>query len=103
MVVCYYVISGCSCFQLFDIIHNLVDSEEILKRVVCEVVEDLVKQHVVYAELRTTPREYSRGKGLSEKEGIDMILDTLHELNQRYAKQIRVRLLVSINRSESLY
>ena len=47
MVVCYYVISGCSCFQLFDIIHDLVDSEEILKRVVCEVVEDLVKQHVV--------------------------------------------------------
>lgn len=73
-----------------------------MERIVREVVEDLVKQHVVYAELRTTPRQYSCGEEISEKEGIDIILNMLRVLNKTYETQIRVRLIISINRSESL-
>lgn len=74
-----------------------------MERIVREVVEDLVDQHVVYAELRTTPRQYTCGEEISEKEGIDIILNVLRTLNEKYENQIRVRLLVSINRSESLW
>lgn len=56
---------------------------------------------VMYAEIRTTPRELVVGEHLTEKEGIDVILDEIKQSEQRMGNRIIVRLLLSINRSES--
>jgi hypothetical protein len=44
------------CFQLFDVLHALVNSAAVLRRLVIEAVEDFAAENVVYLELRTTPR-----------------------------------------------
>lgn len=57
---------------------------------------------VVYAEIRTTPREITVGEHLSEKESVDVILEEIRKAESEYGGKITVRLLLSINRSESL-
>lgn len=57
----------------------------------------------MYAEIRTTPREYTVGEHLSEKESIDVILETIKRMEEKLNHRIIIRLLLSINRSESKY
>jgi len=48
------------CFQLFKILHHVIDSLDILKRVTYEVLVDfVVRDRVAYIELRTTPRSFN--------------------------------------------
>ena len=82
-------------------IHSVIETADQLRRITRELIEDLVQDGVVYAEIRTTPRELVVGEHLTEKEGIDVILDEIKQLEQRMGNRIIVRLLLSINRSES--
>ena len=50
------------CFKIFDLIHKVVDSETVLRRIVNEVVADFFADKVAYLELRTTPRVISGGR-----------------------------------------
>ena len=84
-------------------IHNVIETKEALIRITREVVEDFVKDGIVYAEIRTTPREYTVGEYISEKDGIDIILNIIKEMERKYSSRIHIRLLLSINRSESKY
>ena len=88
-----------SCFRLFDIIHGLIEDKETLQRITRELIEDFVQDGVIYAEIRTTPRAL---KCLTEREGIDAILDEIKATEQRFQDKIRVRLILSINRSEDM-
>lgn len=90
-----------SCFQLFDIIHDVIETKDDLIRITKECIEDFVKDGVIYAEIRTTPREYTVGGYLSEKDGIDIIIQTIKEMEIHLENRIIVRLILSINRSES--
>ena len=72
-------------------------------RITREVIEDFVNDGIVYAEIRTTPREYTVGEYVSEKDGIDIILNIIKEMERKYSSKIHIRLLLSINRSESKY
>ena len=82
-------------------IHSVIETADQLRRITRELIEDLVQDGVVYAEIRTTPRELVVGEHLTEKEGIDVILDEITQSEQRMGNRIIVRLLLSINRSES--
>ena len=44
------------CFELFDAIHHVVTSPEVVTRVTEEVITDFAAENVCYLELRTTPR-----------------------------------------------
>ena len=92
-----------SCFRLFDIIHSVITSRSSLERITRELVEDLISDGVVYAEIRTTPRVFTDGEYLSEKEGIDVILNEIKRCEHDLPNKIVVRLLLSINRSESAF
>ena len=82
-------------------IHSVIETADQLRRITRELIEDLMQDGVVYAEIRTTPRELVVGEHLTEKEGIDVILDEIQQSEQRMGNRIIVRLLLSINRSES--
>ena len=82
-------------------IHSVIETADKLRRITRELIEDLMQDGVVYAEIRTTPRELVVGEHLTEKEGIDVILDEIKQSEQRMGNRIIVRLLLSINRSES--
>jgi adenosine deaminase len=49
------------CFEIFELIHALVDTAPVLKRVTREVLEDFAADGVCYVELRTTPRALKDG------------------------------------------
>ena len=72
-----------------------------MERITRELVEDLISDGVVYAEIRTTPRVFTDGEYLSEKEGIDVVLNEIKRCEHDLPNKIVVRLLLSINRSES--
>ena len=79
----------------------MIETGEQLRRITREVIEDFVADGVIYVEIRTTPREFTKGQPLTEKEGVDIILDEIRRSEQLYGNRIIVRLLLSINRGES--
>nr|CCA27197.1 adenosine deaminaselike protein putative [Albugo laibachii Nc14] len=84
------------CFQLFEVIHQTITSRDHLIRIVSEVVEDFVYENVRYLELRTTPRKF--GFDFSHHDYVATIISVI----ERYEAQIKVRLLLSINRNNSV-
>ena len=81
----------------------MIETKEHIQRITRELIEDYINDGVIYAEIRTTPREITVGEHLSEKEGIDIIINEIKRAEVLYGDKITVRLLLSINRSESLY
>lgn len=45
------------CFQVFKVIHQLVDTEEDILMVATDVIKEFAADGVKYLELRSTPRE----------------------------------------------
>ena len=93
------------CFKIFDVIHTVITTRASLERITREFIEDCVQDGVIYVEIRTTPRCYTSEESqlLSEKEGIDVILNEMKNAEKTFNNQIITRLVLSINRSESAY
>ena len=91
------------CFKIFDVIHTVVTTRAALERITREFIEDCVRDGVIYVEIRTTPRCYASEEILSEKEGIDVILNEMKKAEKTFKNAIVTRLVLSINRSESAY
>lgn len=115
-------------FKLFDLIHILTTDHATVTRITKEVVEDFAAENVVYLELRTTPkRNDSRGmakrsymeaviEGLRNVDAIDIDFTSTevrlekngkscqiyNECDGISRKKIYVRLLLSIDRRETL-
>jgi len=90
------------CFTLFSVIHRVVNSRTILTRIVNEVLDDLIQQNVIYAELRTTPRTLPLDK-LTKSDYVGIIVNQILATQQQSKyKNLTVRLLLSIDRSQSL-
>ena len=87
------------CFRIFDAIHAVVDSIDVVRRVTTEVVESFARDNVKYLDLRSTPRAVS-GAG-SQREYVQHVCEAL-ELCKEAFPGIRVRLLLSVNRAGSL-
>lgn len=84
------------CFQMFEAIHEIITSRDHLVRIVSEIIEDFSNENVRYLELRTTPRKLDLVCSYHE------YIATIISVIEQHQAQIKVRLLLSINRNKSV-
>ncbi|KAM7003112.1 N6-Methyl-AMP deaminase [Tautogolabrus adspersus] len=84
------------CFQVFKIIHQLVDTEEDILMVATDVIREFAADGVKYLELRSTPRE-DKNTGLTKKRYIETVIKAIQQ-SKKDGLDIDVRLLVAIDR-----
>uniref|UniRef100_H3C284 N6-Methyl-AMP deaminase n=1 Tax=Tetraodon nigroviridis TaxID=99883 RepID=H3C284_TETNG len=84
------------CFQVFKIIHQLVDAEEDILMVAKDVITEFAADGVKYLELRSTPRE-EKTTGLTKKRYIETVLNAIQQCKNEEL-DIDVRFLVAIDR-----
>lgn len=75
----------------FDIPIEILQTTEALKRVSCELVEDLAKENTIYAEIRVAPVQHIK-KGLTPEEVVTAILEGFNTAMENYP--IKVNLLL---------
>lgn len=89
------------CFKLFDLIHKVTTDHAVITRITQEVLEDFAADHVVYVELRTTPKN-NPGIGMTKQSYVDAVLQGMQNYELACAQpRIVARLLLSIDRRES--
>lgn len=85
------------CFQKFAFMHELTATKIGLK-LACEmVIRDFARDHVIYLELRSTPKS---NENMTRKEYIEIIVNSLKESSEKY--RIKVKLLISIDRAQTI-
>ncbi|CAJ1056421.1 adenosine deaminase-like protein [Xyrichtys novacula] len=84
------------CFQVFKVIHQLVDSEEDILMVATDVIKEFAADGVKYLELRSTPREETK-TGLTKKSYIETVIKAIQQCKID-GVDIDVRFLVAIDR-----
>jgi len=90
-------------FELFPLVHQVVQSKEVLIRVLQEMIEDYEVQNTLYLEIRSTPRSLS--DGTTHKEYIETLLQIIYEHNQLFLtgkSSLLVKLIISVDRSKPL-
>jgi len=90
-------------FELFPLLHQVVQSKEVLQRILREMIEDYELQNTIYLEIRSTPR--SLADGTSIKEYVETLLDIIYQHNSLYLEgksPLLVKLVVSVDRSKTL-
>ena len=84
----------------FGTLRLFYKSPEIIKRISWEAVEDAALDNVRYLELRFTPAALSRAEGFPMEQVVGWVIESVHLAAEHY--QVMVRLIISINRHESL-
>ncbi|XP_066505567.1 adenosine deaminase-like protein [Hoplias malabaricus] len=84
------------CFQVFKVIHQLIDSEEDILMVAKDVIHEFAADGVKYLELRSTPRNEPK-TGLSKRIYIETVIEAIRQCKHEGA-DIDVRFLVAIDR-----
>ncbi|XP_055011068.1 adenosine deaminase-like protein isoform X1 [Boleophthalmus pectinirostris] len=84
------------CFQVFKVIHQLVDSEEDIFMVATDVIKEFAADGVKYLELRSTPREET-ATGLTKRRYIETVIKAIQQCKKERV-DIDVRFLVAIDR-----
>ncbi|HDD56005.1 MAG TPA: adenosine deaminase [Chloroflexi bacterium] len=84
----------------FGTLRLFYKSPDIIKRVSWEAVEDAALDNVRYMELRFTPAALSRAQGFPMAQVVDWVIESVHQAADHF--QVMVRLIISINRHESL-
>src|SRR4051812_46400077 len=87
------------CFVVFKILHRLLNNLDILYTVTKQVISDFKSDNVVYLELRTTPRKFNNSTKLDY---INTVIKAIKECELLYNNSIIVRLLLSIDRTQTL-
>jgi adenosine deaminase len=92
------------CFQLFDIIHRITTSLDVMARIVDEVLHDFRHEdNCRYIELRSTPREFPDA-GTNSRDYVQVVLDRIARFQSQENMAHRfvdAQLLLSINRAQS--
>ncbi|XP_062856117.1 adenosine deaminase-like protein [Trichomycterus rosablanca] len=84
------------CFQVFKVIHQLVDSEEDILMVAKAVIQEFAADGVKYLELRSTPRQETK-TGLTKRKYIETVIEAINQCKQEQV-DIDVRFLVAVDR-----
>ncbi|XP_056137227.1 adenosine deaminase-like protein [Lampris incognitus] len=84
------------CFQVFKVIHQLVDTEEDILMVAKDVIREFADDGVRYLELRSTPRE-EKNTGLTKTKYVETILEAIQQCKNE-GVDIDVRFLVAVDR-----
>lgn len=92
------------CFKYFAVLHEVLNSREILKRIAREVFEDFRNDNVVYLELRTTPRcikDPNTGEiSVSKVDYVKTLIEVIKEFEKEDA--MLIRLIISVDRAKGL-
>ncbi|KAM4618694.1 N6-Methyl-AMP deaminase [Polymixia lowei] len=84
------------CFQVFKVIHQLVDTDEDILMVAKDVIREFAADGVKYLELRSTPREEKK-TGLTKRRYIETVIEAIQQCKNE-AVDIDVRFLVAVDR-----
>jgi adenosine deaminase len=84
----------------FGTLRLFYKSPGIIKRITREAVEDATADNVWYMELRFTPVALSQAEAFPISEVIDWVIESVREAEDEF--DIQVRLIISINRHESV-
>ncbi|XP_019896123.2 adenosine deaminase-like protein isoform X3 [Esox lucius] len=84
------------CFQVFKVIHQLIDTEEDILMVAKDVIREFAEDGVKYLELRTTPRE-DKNTGMTKRSYVQTVIEAIRQCKNE-GLDIEVRLLVSVDR-----
>jgi adenosine deaminase len=84
----------------FQTLRLFYRSPEIIDRITRETIADAAADNVRYLELRFTPVALSRAENFPLAEVMDWVVSAAQEAEQQY--QVKTRLIVSVNRQESL-
>ena len=90
----FYNVNINTAFEFFRINAQMVTDLPTLQRVTYEIIEDYEKQNTRYLELRSSPKAYGEN---TKEDCLRALLKVIQEA-QEDMPNIRVRLLVSINR-----
>ncbi|KAK8749003.1 hypothetical protein OTU49_015630 [Cherax quadricarinatus] len=63
------------CFQIFGILHYLIDNLETVKNITRDVIQEFASDNVKYLELRTTPK--SVPNKMTKKDYIETVLEAI--------------------------
>ncbi len=86
--------------EKFKILRLFYRSPEVIHRITREAVEDAAKDNIRYLELRFTPVALSRAEGFPLHDVMDWVMNSVAEAAKE--KKIKVGLIASVNRHESL-
>ncbi|XP_008277138.1 N6-Methyl-AMP deaminase [Stegastes partitus] len=84
------------CFEVFKVIHKLVDTEEDILMVATDVIREFAADGVKYLELRSTPRE-KKDTGLTKRSYVETIIKAIQQCKNE-GVDIDVRFLVAVDR-----
>lgn len=84
----------------FSVLRQFFCAPEVIARVVREAIEDAANDNIRYMELRFTPNALAKARGFPLEEVVAWVCETTKEAER--ANRIRVNLIVSMNRHESL-
>ncbi|CBJ34009.1 conserved unknown protein [Ectocarpus siliculosus] len=84
------------CFKIFDTIHTVVSDLPAVRRITLEALQDMQRDNVRYAELRTTPRPLA--DGTSRRDYIENVLQVFQEFEASQATKAIPSLLGNTGR-----
>ncbi|XP_077988430.1 N6-Methyl-AMP deaminase-like [Glandiceps talaboti] len=84
------------CFQMFGIIHQLVDNTDAVSMVTKDVIQDFRDDNILYLELRTTPRD-EPCTGMTKMIYVETVVAAIKDCIEN-GVDIIIRLLLSIDR-----
>lgn len=84
----------------FSALRQLFVSEDVIRRIAREAVEDAAEDNIRYMELRFTPYAQAKLMGFALADVVDWISDEVRTAAE--AKDIKVNLIVAMNRHESV-
>jgi len=89
------------CFDMFSVIHSVVDSAQVITEVTKDVISDFANDGVHYLELRSTPRDVMK-TGLTKRLYIESVLQGIKEYHYEHdsSNPIVVRFLPSVDRAQ---
>ena len=88
------------CFNIFKLIHQAVNSLQLVERIAKEVFTDFMNDGVIYAELRSTPRPLA--DGTTKRAYIEKLVSLTEDHNRHHGHDMLVRLIISIDRGSNL-